>query len=214
MTFHGLPDRTTTVSPVIGALAACLLLSGCGTVGANDQGAGPSIDEAAAPKLPPGVLPPNDPPQPGDAKLGPDGHYDYSAPDFVLKNPCDMDIYQRALEKGWKAPDFGTKRRDEESLATCGLINDGGAALIINNTLNRRKIEELGYPITDHGVEQTSWYTFVSKGDLFDECTATADTSEGSLGVSLAIGGFSEMKTSEETCEYVSARYTELIRGE
>lgn len=199
------------VAAAIVAATAAGALAGCSSA-ETDVDAGERA-EAEENTLPPGVMPPNDPPQPGDAPLGPDGHYDYSAPGFELKNPCDTEYFQRALELGWRVPDFGVTRQDEADAADCTLINEtSGIAL----TTYYRSIEELersGYTISVISAQPFDLITI--KGDsLFGEsCFTGAETPYGIFGATLVTGGFSQHNTIEKACTETVNTIIPIIGG-
>lgn len=202
--------RRLVAAALIAATAAGALVGCSGAQAGTDDGRHAAAEENS---LPPGVMPPNDPPQPGDAPLGSDGHYDYSAPGFELKNPCDTEYFQRALELGWRVPDFGVTRQDEADAADCTLINEtSGIAL----TTYYRSIEELersGYTISVISAQPFDLITI--KGDsLFGEsCFTGAETPYGIFGATLVTGGFSQHNTMEKACTETVNTIIPIIGG-
>lgn len=184
--------------------AACIAvmgvagLSACTASGAADGG-GAGEEETTA--LSPGVLPPNDPPQPGDARLGPDGHYDYSAPDFVLKNPCDTEYFDRALELGWKVPEIGTKRRDQADEMYCGVISNTEALALFAFPRNFKDFEASNYEVKTIKSGETS-LVLLKRPTMFGEgCFAGIETPRGMIGGLTATGAFSDHTTIDEACD-------------
>ncbi|WP_295626798.1 hypothetical protein [uncultured Corynebacterium sp.] len=205
--------RFTTPTPTtIGLLVASMLLAGCGAVGAKDAGTSDETSDAEQ-SLPPGVLPPNDPPQPGDARLGSDGHYDYSAPDFVLKNPCDMDAYQVALRQGWSSPETGEQHRDFGDFQFCAITRRMEAVGVFSHSLTRDEFESTSLDFEVHTDAQSTWYTAVRPGLVGESCFVVVDTPSGGAGITAGVGGFSEHKTRETACEYATTLFKEFFGG-
>lgn len=195
--------------------AACIAvmgaagLSACTASGATDGGR--TGEEATA--LPPGILPPNDPPQPGDARLGPDGHYDYSAPDFVLKNPCDTEYFERALELGWKVPEIGTKRRDEARTADCAIVNSETGLALTNFFSSPSDLTDAGY-VVSYGSPKHPGIIIVEGKSLFgDSCFAGVETVYGVFGASSATGGFSQHSNIDDACNEAIETINPIIGG-
>lgn len=187
------------VAAIIITATAAGALAGCsGAQADTDDGRHTAAEENS---LPPGVMPPNDPPQPGDAPLGPDGHYDYSAPGFELKNPCDTEYFQRALGLGWQVPPFGTKRRDEPEEMYCGMINEASTIGLFSFPKNYRDYEtsEFHIEIIDHkGISLIQ----VIRPTLFGEgCFIGLETPRGMFGGLDATGGFSSHTTIDQACK-------------
>ena len=195
--------------------AACIAvmgaagLSACTASGATDGGR--TGEEATA--LPPGILPPNDPPQPGDARLGPDGHYDYSAPDFVLKNPCDTEAYEVALEQGWVPPVVGEKNFDSEKSRVCGIVKGFDGIGIAHHAFSNTELVNMHPGLEYHSDDGTSWYTTVWPNHIGTSCFAGANGPGGAEGVTVPIGGFSSFKTQESACTFASEQYILLFGG-
>lgn len=190
--------RRLGAAALIAATAAGALAGCAGAKADADDGRHAAAEENS---LPPGVMPPNDPPQPGDAPLGPDGHYDYSAPGFALKNPCDTEYFQRALELGWRVPEFGTKRRDEPEEMYCGVINDevGLALFSFSSNFVDFDVSEFEVKVTEHaGVP----LIILKRPSLFGEaCFAGVETPNGMIGGLSGTGGFSLHTTIEQACD-------------
>ena len=194
--------------------AACIAvmgaagLSACTASGATDGG---RTGEEEATALPPGVLPPNDPPQPGDARLGPDGHYDYSAPDFELKNPCDTGTYQVALNQGWKPPSIGQQFKDQGNIQYCGITKGSTGIAIYTLGLGHIEVAKLASELDYHSVDERSWYTAVIPGQFGDSCLAGAFGPDGGHGIFVGIGGFSNYSTKQEACMYAEEQFETLF---
>ena len=189
--------RHPVVTAIIAATAA-VALTGCGAAGASgDDGEHAAAEESS---LPPGVMPPNDPPQPGDARLGPDGHYDYSAPDFVLKNPCDTEYFQRAMELGWQVPEIGTKRRDEPDSATCSIVNDSTGLPLVNFKNSATELEKQGYSAETHTIGGISFVMLRGNALFGESCFAGVETELGFIGAMSGTGGFSQFTNLDDAC--------------
>nr|WP_152663182.1 hypothetical protein [Corynebacterium xerosis] len=196
--------------------AACIAvmgaagLSACTASGATDGG---RTGEEEATALPPGVLPPNDPPQPGDARLGPDGHYDYSAPDFVLKNPCDTEAYEVALRNGWTQPSFGTVRRDEPAEKTCSIIKDSTGIVLFSFSKNPAEFLVEGSQVS-YEESRGIGIAVIKAPNLFGEsCFTGVETPNGLVGALTGVGGFSNHQTIESACAETKHIYHELFGG-
>lgn len=203
--------RRPVVTALIAATAA-VALTGCGAAGAS----GDDDEHAAAEEssLPPGVMPPNDPPQPGDAPLGPDGHYDYSAPDFVLKNPCETDAYQVALQNGWEPPVVGKQFKDYGTFQHCGITKEGTGISIYSHSLSFHDIEELSSDLRLHEDQGLTWHTAVVPGQFGDSCLAGAMGPGGGFGINIGMGAFSFYNSRDEACGFATQQFKELFRGE
>ena len=218
MGFGGIDVKSSRVGRGAAAVAvvavAALGMSGCAAFGGVDGGAVAEGAERPENALPPGVLPPNDPPQPGDARLGPDGHYDYSAPDFVLKNPCDTDAYQVALQKGWQPPAIGSQLKDHGEIQYCGITRDTDGISVFTHRLSLEDLRAMSSSVDvthdgDHAV-----YTAVIPGDFGGSCMVGAFTAEGGTGINVGMNAFSFYKTPGEACGYAVEQYLELFWGE
>lgn len=192
---------------------AALGMSGCGAFGGGGGGAVAEGAERPENALPPGVLPPNDPPQPGDARLGPDGHYDYSAPDFVLKNPCDTEYFQRAMELGWEVPSFGTKRRDEPTGSDCTIINESSGLALTNYPSSVAELAESGYETSIDSSRTPALILIQGNALLGESCFAGVETAHGIIGATSVTGGFSTHSRIENACAEAVATIVPIIGG-
>lgn len=215
---HAAEDCTSRWSGLRRLVAAALIaataagaLAGCAGAKADaDDGRHAAAEENS---LPPGVMPPNDPPQPGDAPLGPDGHYDYSAPGFELKNPCDTDAYQVALQNGWEPPVIGQQFKDHDFIQYCGITRGTTGIGIYTLRLTHQELNEYALKINHQESGDSSWYTAVLPGILGDSCIAGVFGPNGGEGVSVGIGGFSDYSTEQSACDYASDQYEQLFGG-
>lgn len=218
MGFGGIDVKSSRVGRGAAAVAvvavAALGMSGCAAFGGVGGGAVAEGAERPENALPPGVLPPNDPPQPGDARLGPDGHYDYSAPDFVLKNPCDTDAYQVALQKGWQPPAIGSQNFDSDQDRMCGIVKESDGIGISHHAFERAKLIQLDPALEVHSDSGISWYTAEWPNHIGSTCFAGVDAPGGAEGVTVPIGGFSNYKTRESACRFASEQFIKLFGGD
>lgn len=199
------------VAAAIVATTAAGALAGCGRAETGaDDGRHAAAEENS---LPPGVLPPNDPPQPGDAPLGPDGHYDYSAPGFELKNPCDTEYFQRALELGWRVPDFGVTRQDETDAADCTLINETSGIALTTYYRSIKELERSGYTISVISAQPFDLITIKGSSLFGESCFTGAETPYGIIGATLATGGFSQHNNIEKACTETVNTIIPIIGG-
>ncbi|MFC3849890.1 hypothetical protein ACFORJ_06890 [Corynebacterium hansenii] len=205
--------RGATATALAVAAAATLGMAGCGAVGTDDANAATAGKETGKNALAPGVLPPNDPPQPGDARLGPDGHYDYSAPDFVLKNPCDTDAYGVALEKGWEPPVIGKQNFDAETDRMCGIVKGSDGIGITLHAFNRADLKGMDPDFAIQNNGNVSWYTTVWPNYIGSSCFAGIDLPSGAEGVTVPIGGFSNFSTRESACKFASDQFIQFFGG-
>ena len=196
--------------------AACIAvmgvagLSACTASGATD-GVDGGEEEATA--LPPGVLPPNDPPQPGDARLGPDGHYDYSAPDFVLKNPCDTEVYERAMSNGWHAPIVGSPRFDGFDERSCSITNDSTGIVLFAYSKSVEDFRKQGSEITTKDSKTATVHVIQSPHLFGDACFAGVESPAGLMGALTGTGGFSNHASIESACNEAIDVFDELFGG-
>ena len=143
-----------------------------------------SVLEVGDDGLPPAVVPPEGEFEPGDARLGPDGHYDYRAPDFVKTSPCsDPELMARLDRLGQrKHPEWG---RDFEGLYQVGCVlgPEGiGPISVWRLGLNNLEMEERGYDPRVHKTEAGTWVTARFESGFSDGCSATFETPKGSFG--------------------------------
>lgn len=190
------------VSTLISILAAgSLTVAGCSAAGGQAQngqseqplqtgiGQSGAKDEQDAPVagpdgLPPGVLPPREPAQPGDARLGPDGHYDYAASDFVLTNPCDDPEIMAKLEKlGQREdPGKGVRAKGPWNIG-CALGPHGlGPISIQYLSKNAEELPKVSTELQNHSRGELSWRTTKQVAPVGNSCFASIETSGGNLG--------------------------------
>lgn len=218
MGFGGIDVKSSRVGRGAAAVAvvavAALGMSGCAAFGGVGGGAVAEGAERPENALPPGVLPPNDPPQPGDARLGPDGHYDYSAPDFVLKNPCDTDAYQVALQKGWEPPVIGSTRYDADDERSCSITKESTGMVLFSYQTLPSEFEERGSTVHLDSAGPTPIYVIQSPHFFGDSCFAGVESPSGLIGALTGNGGFSNHTTIESACEEAIDVFDELFGGD
>lgn len=158
------------------------LQTGIGQSGAKD---GRDAPVAGRDGLPPGVLPPREPAQPGDARLGPDGHYDYAASDFVLTNPCDDPEIMAKLEKLGQREDPGKQFRINGAWhVECVLGEDGtGPIGVWYQEANFKRFETLDFSPKHRHEDGFSWVITRQKSNFSDGCVASVETQNGSLSI-------------------------------
>lgn len=219
---RGLPAAAAAPLAAVAALAAvaslAAALTGCaGDAGASlaDEVGDPTTETPGGPGLPAGVVPPSGDPQPGDARLGPDGYYDYTADDFVLQNPCDGLPFELAREQGFRIGDNASPRDDETDYTVCRLFSDRTheAIALASYSLGQPGFEELGYEVSIEEAGGRSWYTVVMPGLLTEQCFAGVDTPDGSFGAGMTIGGFSPYTTEQSACDVASEFFNRIYGG-
>lgn len=193
-------------------IAACALTLAACTPLADDHGT-PNHNQHEEPRLPAGVVPPTGDPQPGEARLGPDGYYDYGAEDFVLENPCDGLPYELAKAQGFDYGPHLHPRTDEPDYTICRLIGADDGLPLASYRHNRRDFEALGYTVNLHEGDGRAWYTVVMPGLISELCFAGVDTVRGSVGAGYPIGGFSEYKTATSACNHASELFNTIFGG-
>ena len=202
--------------PVAAAASLVAVLAGCaGDAGASlaDAARDPIAETSGGTGLPAGVVPPSGDPQPGDARLGDDGYYDYAADDFVLQNPCDGLPFELAQEQGFDYSDNASPRDDGPDGTVCRLMNGADYVVFASHPFNQRDFQELGYEVTVHSIEDRTWYTVVLPNMLSEMCFAGVDTPNGAWGTSMPIRGFSSHQTAEPACDDASNSFNNFFGG-
>ena len=135
--------------------------------------------------LPAGVLPPNNPPEPGDAPLGPDGHYNYDAPEFVLTNPCDdPEIMGRLDRLGFREQTYMEGRIEGNKQIGCVIESDASGLLSIwHAAVAHSQLERYSAEPLAHHEGIFNWVTFTQTEPLGSSaCIASVETEQGALG--------------------------------
>lgn len=203
-----------------GAVAVALagVLAGCaGDAGAPlaDAAGDPTPESSDRQGLPPGVVPPSGEPEPGDARLGPDGYYDYTADDFVLQNPCDGLPFELAQQQGYRLGDNASPRDDESFSTVCRMAHGepGSPLVLAAHSFGQPDFETMGYEVTIQESSGRSWYTVALPGLISDICFAGVDTSKGAVGAGIGIGGFSPHTTERAACDAASELFNRIYGG-
>ena len=203
-----------------GAVAVALagVLAGCaGDAGAPlaDAAGDPTPESSDRQGLPPGVVPPSGEPEPGDARLGPDGYYDYTADDFVLQNPCDGLPFELAQEQGFRIGDNASPRDDDEYSTACRMQNadSGDGLVLLSHSSGQPGLESLGHEVEIRESHGRSWYTAVLPGLISNICFAGVDTAKGAVGTGTGVGGFSPHATEQAACDAASEMFNRIYGG-
>ena len=204
--------------PVMAAAALAAVLAGCaGDAGASlaDAARDPIAETSGGTGLPAGVVPPSGDPQPGDARLGDDGYYDYAADDFVLQNPCDGLPFELAQEQGFRIGDNASPRDDEPDHTVCRLISDitHEALPLASYAYGQPDFEAHGFEVRIAESDGRSWYTVVHPGLITEQCFAGVDTPRGAVGAGMPVGGFSPYTTREAACDAASELFNRIYGG-
>lgn len=167
--------------------------------------------------LPPGVKAPEEPAQPGAAKLRPDGHYDYSAPDFVLGDPCeDPELMSRLAEQGWAIWDSPRARISTNYLKGCVLSNanpNSEPLTVVAINASATTMESEGYLHKFHSNGENSWFTANPPSGFGELCVAVHETQSGSVGIGYRYSEFKIHKTLDQACQYVSTSFEDFFGG-
>nr|WP_162933179.1 hypothetical protein [Corynebacterium lactis] len=186
------------------------------TVTKSVEAAGQTANQTNDNGLPLGVIPPREPAQAGDARLGPDGHYDFNAPDFVLSNPCDDPEIMAKLEKLGHREDPEKQGRIRGAWHVgCVLGPDGtGPLSILHQKLSRNDFSRLGVEEKTHEVAGFSWSTSRQESDFGTACFASVQTERGRLGFTVEVPSGIQTKFHEDFCSAPSSLLEALIKGD
>lgn len=153
--------------------------------------------------LPAGVLPPNNPPEPGDAPLGNDGHYNYDAPEFVLTNPCDDPEIMGRLEKvGFREQDGIPQRIKGVKQLGCIVESENNELLgLWHTSVAHSKLNNYNTQPSHHYGDNHAWVTFKQTNPIeLSYCTASVETPKGALGFSVDITGEDNPSQQDKMC--------------
>lgn len=187
------------------------LQTGIGQSGAKD---GRDAPVAGRDGLPPGVLPPREPAQPGDARLGPDGHYDYAASDFILTNPCDDPEIMAKLEKlGQRESKEFSTRFSGWKQSGCVLGPDGSGPISVwFQAANQDDFRKYESPPTFHKNSEFQWTTTRQTGaGGIVACVASVETERGSFGFTIDATNQSFDDFHAEACSLVNELIIEYM---
>lgn len=205
--------KKATTTALLSALLLGITATGCTPSETSGEEVRPVGDNAttmttdSGVTLPAGVLPPNDPPAPGDAPLGADGHYNYDAPEFVLTNPCDDPEIMGRLEKlGYREQTYVDGRIEGNKQIGCAIESDSSGLLSIWHTevahsqLSRYNAEPLA-----HHEDSVNWVTFRLTNPLGNSaCIASVETARGALGFVIDTTGQEEPDPQNKRCAPVN----------
>lgn len=167
--------------------------------------------------LPPGVKAPEEPAKPGAARLGPDGHYDYSAPDFVLGDPCeDQELMGRLAAEGWELGTSQLSRFSTPYMRGCSLTKSNFLAeplTIVSIRDSESGFASNGSLISVDSIEDVSWIQASPQSDLGEMCVAVQETHSGATGFLYTFSEFSEFNTADNACQFVSSKFKRFFGG-
>ena len=176
-----------------------------------------SDSHSDARELPQGVIAPYQPVQPGDARLGADGHYDYTAEDFVLRHPCDdQELMAKLKEKGWEISPGTTSIIDEPNLKGCGLQNEAPDSIpFVLSAIRLKTIESKNNAeITRTNFSDISTaYSARLASPVGAMCFIGQETSHGAIGLSLNYSEFYHVKTEASACQHLLNDYKKIFGG-
>ncbi|MEJ5919464.1 hypothetical protein [Corynebacterium sp. H78] len=134
--------------------------------------------------LPPGVLPPSENPAPGSARLGPDGHYDYSADDFVLSDPCDSpELMERLRALGYEEIETAIGRHDLPWQMGCLIGQEGDAVAAFNRqNSNQRDFASRGFELLQSKDRSFTGFLVGQQSATSYSCFAGIETENGTIG--------------------------------
>lgn len=209
------PSRTALLAAVL------LGMAGIGAGCSSDSPVSALVkddDSSDSRELPQGVIAPYQPVQPGDARLGADGHYDYTAEDFVLRHPCDdQELMAKLKEKGWEKAEEASARTDNPFVKGCVLLPDDSTALPIAVHAQKRSsiaAAKDGDFVESIPKEGMNYYVSIVPGAASNMCFVGQDTSYGALGLAYLSTQDDTTTTRQETCKYVENKYVEAFQGE
>ena len=212
--------KKATTAALLSALLWGITGTSCALTEASGEDVQPVGDNAttitADPgvTLPAGVLPPNNPPEPGDAPLGPDGHYNYDAPEFVLTNPCDdPEIMGRLDRLGFREQTEVSERIKGVKQIGCGLQTSHILPLgLWHTSVAHSRLENYdAHPATHHS-EGLHWVTFRQTNPIgLSYCIASVETPKGALGFITHISEEKSTDFDETICKPVNELMTNYL---
>lgn len=215
--------KKATTTALLSALLLGITATGCTSSETSGEEVRPVGDNAttmttdSGVTLPAGVLPPNDPPAPGDAPLGADGHYNYDAPEFVLTNPCDDPEIMGRLEKlGYREQTDVQDRIKGVRQLGCLLDAENSAppetfgvwlSSIAHSNLENYAATPIGHQSGAH-----NWATYQMTTPIgLSYCIASVETERGALGFAVDITGQGGSDLAKELCTPVSDLLTKYL---
>lgn len=168
--------------------------------------------------LPPGVKAPEEPAQPGAAKLGPDGHYDYSAPDFVLGDPCeDPELMSRLAEQGWVLSSTTPSRMKNPWLKGCTLlpIDSNQQPISLVAVPQNQPYYEKNQETYDLDAKTTSRvFEVIKRIDVQQgTCMSAIETSAGTIGIAYSYSDLSRYASDLTSCKFTNRIANEIFRS-
>ncbi|MEJ6019318.1 hypothetical protein [Corynebacterium sp. H113] len=166
--------------------------------------------------LPPGVLPPSENPAPGSARLGPDGHYDYSADDFVLSDPCDSpELMERLRALGYEEIETAIGRADLPWQRGCLIGREGNGIAVLNlQNRNRTDYTRDGYEIIESTGPSVSALQVPQQSAMADSCFSAVETEQGTLGFTVPFSDAKPIQLRSQACKKGLELLQELLQGD
>ncbi|MDO5029496.1 MAG: hypothetical protein Q4E11_02795 [Corynebacterium sp.] len=164
--------------------------------------------------LPAGVLPPNNPPEPGDAPLGNDGHYNYDAPEFVLTNPCDDPEIMGRLERiGFREQDSIDMRIEGNKQLGCGIqSNDSNLLAVWHTSVAHSQLGNYDATPLKHSNGIFNWITFKQTSPIgTSACIASVETAKGALGFIVDTTGEENPDPQDTKCTPANELLTDYL---
>ncbi len=212
--------KKATTTALLSALLLGITATGCTSSETSGEEVRPVGDNAtpmttdSGVTLPAGVLPPNDPPAPGDAPLGADGHYNYDAPEFVLTNPCDDPEIMGRLEKlGYREQTDVQDRIKGVKQIGCGLQAEQIVSLgIWHAGVAHSQLEKYGARPISHHFENLHWVSFNQTNPIgLSYCIASVETPRGALGFITHIANQESTNLDDSDCKSANNLMTDYL---
>ncbi len=168
-------------------------------------------------KVAPGTLPPTGEPQPGHARLNSEGYYNYTADDFVLGDPCPIEI-----QSTFQDADYEIIRPENQALLALTEVDVCVALMertgldpsLSIEPLSLQDIQKQGRQLDVKEFEDLTYYVVALGEGTTGICKAAVDTSDGSRGLRQPWGPSSSAKDRETACTLASFRFERFIAGE
>lgn len=167
--------------------------------------------------LPPGVKAPEEPAQPGAAKLRPDGHYDYSAPDFVLGDPCeDPELMSRLAEQGWELGNGRLSKFSRPFDAGCTLTKSPEfteSIILLALRSNTKDLVRNGAVLQASDTKTDDALVFDKDTGHDNLCFKGNETQYGMVGLAYRYSEFTRFSSTTTACTYISEQFGSTIGG-
>lgn len=207
--------------PVAAAASLVAVLAGCaGDAGASlaDAARDPIAETSGGTGLPAGVVPPSGDPQPGDARLGDDGYYDYAADDFVLGDPCDSEWAEQLKADGWMEHESSVGRHNLSYQRSCVFYQEDSITFhplaMMSLNMDSPNIDTSAFERNIESSDAGTWYTTPWRTIGLHMCFAAVDTESGPYGLAVDFSEYGPYKTYDEACAYASDHLQTLLRGD